>query len=298
VLYTSPSNCCISMPERIDRADLPLMYRRAGDESDRAKALFFRWNRFNLIVLIVAALVAALKEWVPGAPVISAVLLAAGAAMTFWLRKNRYERRWYRCRAVAESVKTLSWRYMMCAAPYDRPLETYNAVRLLNDVFHEIASQEPDIQTPEPTEVTSKMQDVRRWPVTDRLQVYLEQRIAGQRNWYSNESQKNAQKAETFLYIAIGTQVLALIFALLLIYFEWMPDVVGVFSSISASVLAWMQLKRYEDLNQAYLTAAKELSRIAGNAPAQPTDHDLSRFVIDSENAISREHTLWLAKRS
>jgi hypothetical protein len=286
------------MPERIERADLPPMDRRASDESGHAQVIFLRWTRFNFIALVLAALVVALKEWIPGAPVISAVLLAAGAAMTFWLRKNRYERRWYRCRAIAESVKTVSWRYMMCAAPYDSSLETYNAVKLLNDVLHDMASQEPDVQAPEPTEVTPKMQDVRRWPVADRLQAYLDERIAGQQSWYSRESQKNAQRAESFLYIAVATQVLALIFALLLIHFEWMPDVVGVFSSISASVLAWMQLKRYEDLAQAYLTAAKELSHIAGNAPAQPTDDDLSRFVIDSENAISREHTLWLAKRS
>jgi SMODS and SLOG-associating 2TM effector domain 1/SMODS and SLOG-associating 2TM effector domain 3 len=286
------------MPETIERNDFPRMYRLADDKSVQAQRIFLRWNVVNFVALILGALVVALKEWIPGAPVISAVLLAAGAAMTFWLRKNRYERGWYRSRAVAESVKTLTWRYMMCAAPYDRSLDTPTATRLFNGVLHEIALQEPEVDPPEPVEVTAKMQAVRTWPAADRLEAYLAQRIADQREWYSKKSKQNARSGDRLLYLAAATQVLALVFALLLINFETLPDIVGVVASISASLLAWMQLKRYEDVSQAYLTAAKELSHIQGAAPARPSDDDLSRYVIDSENAVSREHTLWLAKRS
>lgn len=41
------------------------------------------------------------------AAIVSAILLASGAVMSFWLRKENLERRWYNSRAVAESVKTL-----------------------------------------------------------------------------------------------------------------------------------------------------------------------------------------------
>ena len=275
------------------------MYRNASAKSRKAQKIFLFWNVVNFIALALGALVVALKRWIPFAPVISAVLLAAGAALTFWLRKSRLEQRSYRCRAVAESVKTLSWRYMMCAAPYSRTLDTDTASRRLNSVLHDIAKQEREIEAPEATEVTQKMQELRDLPVTERLKAYMNLRIGSQKKWYSEQSKKNAKKAAIFLYIAAGTQVLALIFSLLLIPYETeLPDLVGVFSAVSASFLAWMQLKRHEDLSQAYLTAAKELTSIQGNEPEHPSDDDLSRYVIDSENAVSREHTLWLAKRT
>ena len=99
------------------------------------------------------------------------------------------------------------------------------------------------------------------------------------------------------MYVAVVTQVVALALALVLVS-KGAPDLVGVFAAISASALAWLTLKRYEDLAEAYQTAAKELSRIGSEAPSNATEEGLSQFVIDSENAMAREHTLWLAKRS
>ena len=240
------------MPDVITRDDLPQMYRNASDKSGEAQKIFLFWNVVNYIALALGALVVALKKWIPYAPVISAVLLAAGAALTFSLRKSRLEQRWYRCRAVAESVKTLSWRYMMCAAPYNHTLDLEAASRLLNNVLHQIANEEPEAEAPEATEVTEKMQAMRSRLVIERLKAYMDLRIGKQKKWYSKESKKNAKKAEIFLYIAAGTQVLALIFSLLLIPYETeLPDLVGVFSAVSASFLAWMQLKRHEEIGRA-----------------------------------------------
>lgn len=270
------------------------MYGQAGEKSGKFQRLFLLWNGLNFACLILGALAIALKEWISGAAFISAVLLAAGAAITFWLRNKHYEQAWYRCRAIAESVKTLSWRYIMCAAPYVASLDPDDAAGRLNLVLHDMAKEERELPAPEPNEVTEKMRQVRTWPVDDRLATYLEYRIKDQRVWYAGKSRDNSEAAKRYLFLAAGTQIAAVVFA-----FTKVPDsVVGVFSSLAACLLAWIQLKSYEDLSQAYLTASKELSRIEGNPPRQVTDEDLSQFVIDSENAISREHTLWVAKRS
>jgi hypothetical protein len=284
-------------PKQITKGDLPKMYRDASDSSGRSQKRFLRWNLINFGVLVLAAAVSAFKDRIFQAPLISAILLAAGAVMTFWLRKSRLERHWYRSRAVAESVKTLSWRFMICASPFEHSLTEEEATRRLERVLHEIAGQESEIPAPELHEVTVKMKAVRKWSALQREELYLQERVKDQYEWYRREAEKNSKQGRHLMYAAVVAQVMALALALVLVS-KRAPDLVGVFAAISASALAWLTLKRYEDLAEAYQTAAKELSRIGSEAPANATEEELSRFVIDSENAISREHTLWVAKRS
>ena len=56
-------------------------------------------------------------------------------------------------------------------------------------------------------------------------------------------------------------------------------------------------MKQHQELKQAYTTTVQELNMILAGAERISTDTELSKFVLDSENAISREHTLWLAQK-
>ncbi len=289
------------MPDQkvVRREDLPEIYRKAGDASARSQNLFLVWNLINIAALTLAALVSALKGWLhSGGAAAGAVLLAAGAVMTFWLRKSRYERRWYRSRAVAESVKTLSWRYMMRASPFagGSLQDEAQAAALFETFVHDIADQEA-APVPKTHEITGKMKEVREKTPAERAEIYVRERFEPEREWYDTNSKKNSRNGDRVLLLAIATQIIACGLAVIQIFHET-PDFVGVFATASAGALAWMQAKRYEDLAQAYVTAAKELSRIGSTViPAAISDAGLSRFVLDAENAISREHTLWLAKR-
>ncbi len=243
--------CVIYCPIRRDMSsqkqildeDLPEIYQKADADAVRSQSVFLGWNAINLAVLTLGALVSTLKDWLGKAgPIAGAVLVASGAAMTFWLRKNRYERKWYRSQAEAQA-----------ASQFDQ-------------VIHDIAKQE-DVPVPKPHEITKVMKEVRAKTPAERASLYLDERIEGQRGWYAKNSKKNETRSRRALYIAVATQVIALIFALLLISNK-IPDLVGVFATVSASVLAWMQMKRYEDLAQAHSTAAKEVSKIGTGASA------------------------------
>lgn len=74
-------------------------------------------------------------------------------------------------------------------------------------------------------------------------------------------------------------------------------NVVGLFTTISAAALSWLQLKQHQELRLAYTTAAQELNFILDCSSSINNEEKLSEFVLDSENAISREHTLWLAQK-
>lgn len=74
-------------------------------------------------------------------------------------------------------------------------------------------------------------------------------------------------------------------------------NLVGLFTTLSAASLSWLQVKRHQELKQAYTTTSNELNMILSLADNINNENDFSKFVLDSENAVSREHTLWLAQR-
>jgi SMODS and SLOG-associating 2TM effector domain 1 len=62
--------------------------------------------------------------------------------------------------------------------------------------------------------------------------------------------------------------------------------------------LAWLQIKQYSSLAESYSVAAHELSLIESLLDASYTEDSWAHFVNEAENAISREHTTWRARRS
>lgn len=56
-------------------------------------------------------------------------------------------------------------------------------------------------------------------------------------------------------------------------------------------------MRQHEELAQSYAVAALELGFIEEQVGRVSDDKGLSAFVADAESAISREHTLWIARR-
>ena len=149
-------------------------------------------------------------------------------------------------------------------------------------VIKDIAKQE-HAPVPKPHEITAKMNEVRARTAKDRLALYLKERLEEQWDWYDRNATKNQESGRRVLGMAVAAQAVACVLALILIYKET-ADFGGVFATVSASALAWMQLKRYEDISAAYSTAAKELSGIGSEVVEgwAPTDAELSKFVINA----------------
>jgi hypothetical protein len=67
--------------------------------------------------------------------------------------------------------------------------------------------------------------------------------------------------------------------------------------TLALSVLTWLQAKRYQELAETYSLAAQDIAILEGGLPIVNTEEDFSRFVADAENAFSREHTQWIARK-
>ena len=67
---------------------------------------------------------------------------------------------------------------------------------------------------------------------------------------------------------------------------------------VAASIVGWVQIKKYNELSAAYTVTAHEIGLIPTTIDSPSNDALLSEFVNDAEQAFSREHTLWLARQS
>ncbi|MBC8739408.1 SLATT domain-containing protein [Paraburkholderia sp. UCT31] len=65
----------------------------------------------------------------------------------------------------------------------------------------------------------------------------------------------------------------------------------------AASVMAWIQTKRFQELAASYTLTAHEIGLLRIALPTPPAEDKFSVYVGDAENAFSREHTQWQARR-
>lgn len=288
--------------------DLPAGFHAANRTSMEAQRRYLWLVRIDLVSLCLGAILTAFQSEDPGwsrfLAVSGAALLAVGLVITTWLNQKAFKRQWYGGRAAAESIKTLAWRYMMRAEPFADTSAPAEVDRKFGEMVLSILRDVPDLSIPPGTGmgtapiVTKEMRTTRQKDLEQRKEYYLRGRIEEQRRWYSNKADLSARKEERFFWLIVGAQLLALLTAigLVLVPRFWIQPV-GFFSTVAAAFLAWLQVKQHEELAQAYRVAAFELGLIAGDAERSQDEASFSQFVADAENAISREHTLWLARR-
>ena len=87
---------------------------------------------------------------------------------------------WYRCRALAESVKTSTWRFSMRAHPFedassiDIPKAKFrNMLRNILKANQRIAANLAHNDTTEIEQVTNSMITIRNLPLEDRMKYYV-----------------------------------------------------------------------------------------------------------------------------
>jgi hypothetical protein len=292
---------------KITNNDLPALFNEADKASIEGQKKYLKFIKLDLFCLVLAALLLSfdLPELTQKiAASLSAIFFAASLVLTIILSKTRYEKVWHGARAVAESTKTLSWRYMTCTDPFAHDLGSARVDSEFVSRLKKIISEHKDVLWSFEddlligSQITETMRRVRNLEDEKRKQIYLEQRINDQRKWYSNKANQNRRLAEKWFYALLFSQLLAIASAILIAVCPGCPsNLAGVFSALVAAFLAWTQVKRHKELAQSYRVAAQELGMVAELAIHVKEKDDLCKFVSDAEDAISKEHTLWIAKR-
>lgn len=290
--------------------DYPALFRASDKASASAQKEYFQLLRWQLILLAVAsALDSGLVFVVPGLrrgiSLSTAIVLAVSIILMWVLQARRSERIWFDCRAVAESAKTATWRYLMHAQPYDsNEDDTQTDSKFLRDLL-EIRKERPEVNehlaglVSGGSEITAGMRTVRHLSFEERKEVYLRDRLLDQKTWYENKARANRSLKTVWFWIVGAMQLAALIVAIVQSAIDVASiSIVSVLMTIAASCLAWVQAKRHEDLVNSYGLAAQELRTLESLAPHLADMRAFLRLVADVEDAISREHTMWSARRS
>ncbi|MFA4916941.1 MAG: DUF4231 domain-containing protein [Syntrophales bacterium] len=289
---------------QMEESDFPALYNAADSASLEAQSNSFNSLRLYLILLVAAAFVS--FEWaqeVYGA-IASASLFLITLGILVWLKVKKPEDIWYNGRAVAESVKTRTWRWVMKAEPYDKAVSEEQAQRELLSDLKAILAQNRSLSgclkwTPDLGEaISKKMISIRSLPWKERLDIYKNDRIDNQSVWYSKKSQFNKRRAKQWFAASIFLHSIAILMLLYRIKNPITSLPIEVMAAAASAVLTWLQAKKHNELNSSYSLAAHEIVLIKGEAVSVQDDPHLSEFVMNSESAFSREHTQWVARKS
>lgn len=292
----------------MQRSDFPNYFQASDYASIKAQKCYLNITRIELTSMILASALAIYNYQLTQSKlfvyVISGLLLLLGLVLTIILKTKKYEDVWYQGRALAESCKTLTWRFVCCSEYFENSLDIREAKRRFVERIEELYKEFKELSIAMNSKtltlpiITSKMIEIRAYDLDTRRDYYIRNRIEDQKKWYADKAEYNSKKYNFWFWCVIIVQAISLISIVFLIVnpdCNW--NFVGLLTTISASALSWLQLKQHQELKQAYTTATQELNFIVTLTDQLTTEDSFSKFVLDSENAISREHTLWLAQR-
>ena len=235
---------------------------------------------------------------------ISATLLLSVMVLNAIMETQKFDQVWFNSRAVAESVKTESWAFMMKVKPYDGTIPDSQAqghlLENIKGILHRqqsVASELPS-QSQEGTMITKHMRQIRNRTLEDRRDYYVQNRIHDQKEWYAARAKWSKDQEFRWSILAWILQGGALTTAIFAVGFgELVINPVGVLTTAAAGVLTWTNARDYRKSSQSYGLVCQELALLEDSAKEVSTEERLEDIVLDTERTISREHSMWLARR-
>lgn len=286
----------------LEDVNLPGVWKNADEESARGQKWTLRLTWLKVGGGVVAAFGGAIsfslgRVDIAGWVVLVGFLVALVSELASWVTQP--ERLWYEGRAVAESAKTLAWRYAVGADPFPVHMSRNEAERKFRERMSAVADQvaERVVFDGEQPVLTEPMDALRAQSFRERRATYIESRTREQQRWYAKKARANRSQATVWRITLIVAEVIALVLAAGRVFGGWSVDLAGLLAALIAAGTAWVAVKQFSPLASAYSVATKELS-VQSSKLATVEEADWPLVAADAEEAISREHTTWLASRT
>lgn len=283
----------------------PALFQAAAAASAGGRQAYTRLIALELLLLILGAALGAAAAFEAGLaavlPMLAAMSFVAAAVLKVVSRERGYDRQWFDGRAVAEAVRSATWRYMMRVPPFD---DDATADAAVTAALRRALEARPGLLGAlatgpgETRQISPEMRAARGRTIVERLAAYRVARIADQIAWYRRKGRSHRRRSTQFFWLSLAAQLAAIGAAGLAAADPSTAryNVLGLLAAIAMAATAVSQLNRNDELSRTYGLALQELSLIDGLAEGVQTEAELATIVTDVESAISREHTLWLAK--
>jgi ABC-type multidrug transport system fused ATPase/permease subunit len=288
----------------VKQFEFPALYKAADGMSNGSQFQFMNLIKLEYVLLFICAMMSLDWSRRAGYFLVYALVLMAALGLAVARNMMKPEQSWYRGRALAESVKTSSWRFCMRAAPFDDRPKVEQSKKEFRDHLLEILRTNrfmgdrlpPDSAADSP--VPESMVHARLLDLESRKDYYLEYRIRDQRSWYAKKAAFNKKASRFWFAVGISAYAVAICLAVSRIAYPqwelWPIDAVLVFA---AAVLGWTQVKRFNELASSYTLTAHEIGLLQGRLEEVDDEAKFSDFINEAEQAFSREHTQWVARQ-
>jgi hypothetical protein len=275
----------------------PALYIAANQASNDRQKFYLRLIVLEYVCLFAAACLSVNFAVHNATHSAYAVALVASLIALLVRTRKKPEQDWYKMRALAESVKTASWRYVTRARPFEGDEE--DAQRAFHELLKDLRKDNVvGVALPaDPPEVTVDMGRKRTMAWAEGRDYYRTFRIRDQYEWYIRKAKYNRLASRLWAIASITLYIIAIILAGLRIgwpnweYWPIEPALV-----VASAFLGWIQIKRFNELATSYELAAREIKRSDELAASVASAADLADFVNKIELAFSREHTQWAAR--
>ncbi|MDB5810439.1 MAG: hypothetical protein JWN94_2561 [Betaproteobacteria bacterium] len=290
--------------DKIVDGDLPALYRAANEASIETQRTYLRAVFWYGLLTIGGAALSTYGIVSKDLAILAAIILLAAMGVSLLMAFKKFEGTWYRTRAVAESVKTISWHFMMRAAPYSDGLPPADVKAKFRQTLERILSEHKDLGAvlasalAAADQLTQKMQQVRESPLHERVQIYRRDRADDQCRWYAKKAEGNKRAGFWWFFAFVSLQAVAIGCALgRIAYPDYKYWPIQLFVVAAAIIFGWIQVKRFRELSAAYGVTAHEISIAMGELDDVADDEaNFARIVSEIERAFSREHTQWVAR--
>ncbi|MFN3558975.1 MAG: DUF4231 domain-containing protein [Brevundimonas sp.] len=286
----------------MDNINFPALFQSADEASNKAQQRYLLLIRSEYLVLFVAAALSMPWSTEPIYYAAYALIFVISIVLLLVRKLMKLEQGWYRTRALAESIKTSSWRYMMKTPPFDG--QQADARREFVDLLRDLLSSNREagralastVTTGE--QVTDVMESHRSQALAARKATYISGRIDDQCGWYARKAIFNRNASITWITLCIGVYIAAGGIVLSRIAFpDWTIWPISPLIVCASSIIGWMQIKKFGELSSAYALTAQEIGLIKAKVGEEMDESEFSEFVNEAELAFSREHTQWIARQ-
>jgi hypothetical protein len=288
--------------------DYPPLYQESDLQAINAQKRHFMFVRAKIAFLVIIAATMSISwEEEPGfrtnAAALLATLLVISTAFTAIASARRYDQDWLNFRAIAESIKTEAWLFMMQVKPYDEGITEIHAEDRYLKRSAEVIYRRPStcsrlaLHLKESPQITKQMREMRNETFERHRDFYVQERIGDQITWYVQKAKWNRRRESFWFAITWLLELSAALTAIIVIILtNTFINPVGIITTAGAGVLSWINARSYSEPAESYGFVAQELVLLRDRAKAASTNQGLSKVVLETETTINQEHTIWMAR--
>ena len=284
------------------KIDYPHLYEITNERSAKNQKYFLNGIRAEYALLIFIAVNSSLSYMEKYS--VNLVLFVLLIMLLLVRNIINFEQKWYKYRAVTESIKTTTWKFAMKAEPFNGSEEINDAKQYIGYIRNIIKDSKYAIKTETPKNLEGDtfsicLKSIREMNYEQRRDLYVEQRIEEQRTWYAKKSVFNKRLGRAWAVAILIFYILSLTMTALLaedlVQAASLPT--ELITTIISALIGWVQIKKYNELSASYALTAHEIGLVKEQSYYISGEKDFLDFIRDAETAFSREHTQWQARR-